>query len=185
MNQETTIEIAVAFELLTCCSHEHENHTFDNLPVDEKYHESIRHICTTMCLHVEYRDDATRQLRIARLIQYVHDNIACHDRDDDVAMINDICNIIDTYMPTKFEHGMCDDGEFEGLYVLPLAECLLNSSWDFASFVQTLGLDDLTDIHPDTMHPTREHVVMIADVIDLADDERDTFINDFPLDWDT
>ncbi len=88
-------------------------------------------------------------------------------------------------MKMKFDSGQCDDGDYEGLYVLPLAICMRDSSWDFSSFIMCLGFDELTDIHPDTMYATREHAAKIANVIDLADDERDEFINDFPLTWDT
>jgi len=88
------------------------------------------------------------------------------------------------HTPTRFVAGMIDNNEYAGLYVLPLAHCLLNSSWDFPSFVMSLGLDEHFDDEP-TMYPTRDDAAIIADHIDLPADERDAFINDFPLTWDT
>jgi hypothetical protein len=84
----------------------------------------------------------------------------------------------------QFHAGCITNGEYEGLYVLPLAICMRDSSWDFPSFVMSLGLEHLFDDEP-TMYPTANDATIIADVIDLLDDERDAFINDFPLHWDT
>ena len=85
----------------------------------------------------------------------------------------------------KFECGQCIDGDYTGLYVLPLAECMMNSSWDFPSFVMSLGLDHLYDGDCCVMHPTIDDAHIIARAIDLDPDSYDEFVNDFPLSWDT
>lgn len=90
-------------------------------------------------------------------------------------------------MPTrKFNCGMIDDGEYEGLYVLPLAICMRDSSWDFPSFVSSVGLDDVIPDDDFTMYPTPEHARKIANAIDLETDaDRDAFVEHFPYEWDT
>lgn len=86
----------------------------------------------------------------------------------------------------KFEWGTIDNGEYAGLCVIALAECMRQSSWDFPSFVIAIGLDHLfTDGEP-TMWPTRDDARIIANAIDLDDDEAiEKFVDDFPLTWDT
>lgn len=85
----------------------------------------------------------------------------------------------------KFECGQIIDGEYAGLYVLLLADCMMNSAWDFPSFVMSLGLDHLYDGDCYVMHPTLDDVRLVASAIDLDPDEYDDFINNFPLSWDT
>lgn len=108
---------------------------------------------------------------------------------------------METRKPIKFEDGQIIEGDYELLYVLPLAIACRDSSWDFPSFVMgALGLAHLWPKHCEPfvaivpghfcdydvpMHPTRDDVVKIADAIDLYPDARDEFINAFPLDWDT
>jgi hypothetical protein len=94
MKREAIIEIAVAFDMLTVASREPENWTHDDDPPDPRYHDTIRSVCTFMCDQREYPTPEARTLTIDRLIQYVHDNISAHDRDDDVAMIVAMCDII-------------------------------------------------------------------------------------------
>jgi hypothetical protein len=81
--------------------------------------------------------------------------------------------------------GMIMYGEYEGLYVLPLATCMRDSSWDFPSFVCSIALDHLFDDEP-TMYPKPEDARKIANAIDLETDaDRDAFVEHFPYEWDT
>ena len=94
MKQEAIIQIAIDFQMLSICTLPHEDHTFDEPPVDEKHHPHIRRVATCMCRTIEYPTPEHRQLTIDRLTQYIIDTMAVHDRDDDAYAINEMCNII-------------------------------------------------------------------------------------------
>lgn len=89
---------------------------------------------------------------------------------------------------TTFNDGYIENGPYEGLYVLALATCMVDSAWDYPAFIWSIDLGHLYDDEPDgepPMHPTIEDACLIADAIDLAADERDAFIANFPLSWST
>ncbi len=84
-----------------------------------------------------------------------------------------------------FDGEMILGGPYDGLLVLPLANCMAESSWDYPSFVMTLGLDHAYDGEI-PMHPDIADATAIADAIGLTDnDDRKKFILAFPLGWDT
>lgn len=85
-----------------------------------------------------------------------------------------------------FEDGQPLDGDYKFLNVLAVAICMRDSSWDFPSFVFALELGHLFPNEDPTMYPTREDATIIANGIDLElQKDRDEFVNDFPLIWDT
>lgn len=88
-------------------------------------------------------------------------------------------------MTTKFDNGQIMNGDYQGLYVLPLAVAMRDSSWDYASFIISLGIDIVTDIDADAMYVLDEHLPILADLFDIPDDERFDFLANFPRDWDT
>jgi len=95
--------------------------------------------------------------------------------------------------PVTFDtDGYINDGPYVSLYVLPLAICMRDSAWDFPSFIFSLGLQHLwADDRPEydcepPMHPDQTDAIKLADctAFDTPAD-RNKFINDFPLEWDT
>ena len=86
---------------------------------------------------------------------------------------------------TSFDYGMVASGPYDGLYVLPLAKCMMDSSWDFPSFIDALELGEAWDDEA-PMHPTLSDARKLADLIDLPNSvEREEFVSEFPLSWDT
>lgn len=84
-----------------------------------------------------------------------------------------------------FNDGRVEQGAYEGLYVLPLAHCMCDSSWDFPSFCFSLSLEYLFDDDP-TMYPTIDDARAIAEAINFETDaHRDAFVEQFPLTWST
>jgi len=81
--------------------------------------------------------------------------------------------------------GMITDGPLDGFYVLPLAIASRDSSHDFPSFVGLIGLSHLwNDEAP--MHPRRSDAERIASHIAFDHlDEGASFVDNFPLNWDT
>ena len=70
--------------------------------------------------------------------------------------------------------------------VLALANTCQLCAYDFPAFVSELGLCHLFPDEDPTMWPTIDDVRIIANAIDLPDDDaREQFIADFPLEWDT
>ena len=90
--------------------------------------------------------------------------------------------------PTRnpnFEDGRVINGEFEGLYIVPLAICMRDSSWDYSSFVNSFAVDEHSNIPEWSMYVLPEHLPELAVVFNIPPDEYDTFVRDFPNDWDT
>ena len=86
---------------------------------------------------------------------------------------------------TKFTDGCVDDGEFQGLYIVPLAICMRDSSWDYSSFIGCFNVDGHSDIPEWAMYVKPEHLPILAVVFNIPPDEYEAFARDFPDDWDT
>jgi hypothetical protein len=96
MNQRNIIHIALMCDMLHEFTIEHESHTFDDIDVNAHTRARITILMTSMydtIIHNDTRD--TRTTNVNALIDFVCNNIVCHDRDDDESLINDICNLID------------------------------------------------------------------------------------------
>ena len=86
----------------------------------------------------------------------------------------------------QFNDGRIMNGDYEGLYVLPMAIAMRDSAWDYASFLLTFAVDEFTDINPDSMYVQDEDLPQLAVMFDITSDhDLAEFMRDFPRDWDT
>lgn len=88
----------------------------------------------------------------------------------------------------KFEDGFIDneDGEFHGLYLLPLLRAMSDSSWDFPSAMMTLGLDEHFPGGEPTMYPGEREAQILGAIAFQNDESREEFIREFiKIGWDT
>jgi hypothetical protein len=108
------------------------------------------------------------------------------------------CDAIDTFReligpekPTRFYDTMLANTDYSGLDIIELFKAMQHSAWDFPSAMSSIGLNDLCDGDLFTMHPTIADARRVLDYIlanndeDTTDLNRDEFLTDFPLEWDT
>jgi hypothetical protein len=85
----------------------------------------------------------------------------------------------------QFEDGRIVSGEYEGLYIDAIARAMCDSSWDYASFIGCFAIDEYTDIPEYSMYVMPDHLPQLAVVFDIAPDDYEAFVRNFPDDWDT
>ena len=71
------------------------------------------------------------------------------------------------------------EGEYEGLYLLPLLRAMADSSWDFPSAMFALGMGELFADEEPTMHPAEEEAEIVIKAANLNDDEVFAFTAGF------
>jgi len=118
-----------------------------------------------------------------------HQGPQCCDDGEHTQLLLDACNIVikNHEVPViMFDDGCIETGEFAGIYALPLATCLLDSSWDFPSYVLALGLGHLFPDEEPTMYPSYDDALILANALNFDDDDgRDEFAALMPTGWDT